>query len=323
MVWIGLIVFFIGILVFVHSKLTNNSANDYPQQHANQTISIDTDISIQIEKIGNSQDVYDVYVELSTTKTIFAYVYKYREELFEEYKTLFKHFLLDSIYGDNKLTNIPVNTYLYNPVIDDTSRQIIIEIQNGKYDDTIAANLIPLYKLIDYYTKVIEMNPSDLDAYVWRSFTYEKANDFKKAIADINKVIYNCPDNAQLYNYRGVLYYSDKQYSPAKRDFQKTLKLSPDTQSAQFLIKNAKRPLHFPQWLIQLSITCTVIGFFGIPIVWGKITESIFNGIIFAIILIGITAIALAYKIIVLQIIIGIISFLVGIILFGIYLQKR
>lgn len=79
---------------------------------------------------------------------------------------------------------------------------------------------------IDAYTREIEQNPKDVDAYFNRGMMYNgKDND--KAIADFSMVIQLEPNKARGYLYRGIAYRNAGQYDNAVRDFDKAISMEP------------------------------------------------------------------------------------------------
>ncbi len=56
---------------------------------------------------------------------------------------------------------------------------------------------------IEDYTKAIEINPKDADAYKFRGVAKDELGDYFDAILDFNKSIELKPDNSQVYTFRG------------------------------------------------------------------------------------------------------------------------
>lgn len=60
------------------------------------------------------------------------------------------------------------------------------------------------------YTKAIELNPEDADAYTNRGVIYDIQGKYDLAIVDYTKAIELNPEDADAYTNRGVIY--DNQY---------------------------------------------------------------------------------------------------------------
>lgn len=56
---------------------------------------------------------------------------------------------------------------------------------------------------IDYYNKIVELNPNDAEAYTNRGIAKIKLKNFEGVIQDFNKAIELNPKNAEAYYYRG------------------------------------------------------------------------------------------------------------------------
>ena len=78
----------------------------------------------------------------------------------------------------------------------------------------------------DRYTKEIQQNPKDVDAYFNRGLMYNgEQND--KAIADFSMVIKLEPNEVRGYLHRGIAYRNAGQYDKAVQDFNKVISLEP------------------------------------------------------------------------------------------------
>ena len=79
-----------------------------------------------------------------------------------------------------------------------TALAVVFTIACGggsEYDEDIAS-----------YTKAIELNPDDDDAYYNRGWAYGKLEQYDKAIDDYTKSIQLNPDESDAYNNRGWAY---------------------------------------------------------------------------------------------------------------------
>ena len=80
---------------------------------------------------------------------------------------------------------------------------------------------------IDSYTKQIQQNPKDVEAYFNRGLMYHgKQND--KAIADFSMVIQLEPNKTRGYLQRGIAYRNAGQYDKAVQDFDKVISMEPN-----------------------------------------------------------------------------------------------
>lgn len=93
--------------------------------------------------------------------------------------------------------------------------------------------------LVDY-SKAIELNPNDADAYYNRGCTYAEAGEYDKAIADYSKVIEMEPGSADAHYNRGCAYSGKGEVGKAAGDLQRCIELSTDPE----LMKAAEQELH-------------------------------------------------------------------------------
>lgn len=95
---------------------------------------------------------------------------------------------------------------------------------------------------INLFSKAIEMDPENLDAYFYRAVTKDNLGDFSGAILDYTKVIFFEP-SADVYFNRGNSKYSLMDYMGAKEDFEKALDLNPDFLEAKYSLAITKYDL--------------------------------------------------------------------------------
>ena len=81
---------------------------------------------------------------------------------------------------------------------------------------------------MEAYSRVIELNPNNPNAYNNRGVAYNARGDFDRAVEDYTKVIELNPDDAIAYNNRGGVYYLKGEYDSAIVDFSKAIELNPD-----------------------------------------------------------------------------------------------
>ncbi len=61
-------------------------------------------------------------------------------------------------------------------------------------------------KSAELYTKVIDLNPKNMDAFFNRGLCFFKTDNYAKAAADFSTVIANKPNDADALNYRAQSY---------------------------------------------------------------------------------------------------------------------
>ena len=82
------------------------------------------------------------------------------------------------------------------------------------------------------YTKVIEINPKNKDAFIDRGLVKEKINDNQGAIADYTKVIEINPKNKHAFILRGFVKEKINDYQGAIADYTKVIEINPKNKDA-------------------------------------------------------------------------------------------
>lgn len=83
------------------------------------------------------------------------------------------------------------------------------------------------FQAIDFFTKCIEIEPTNFEAYEMRGWTYYYYLDrFDKAVEDATKAIKINPADGFAYHYRGEIYRKLKNYESAIEDFLKCAELN-------------------------------------------------------------------------------------------------
>jgi tetratricopeptide (TPR) repeat protein len=90
----------------------------------------------------------------------------------------------------------------------------------------------PFDKAISNYTKALEFNPRDADAYFHRGNAYDNKGQYDEAISDFTKALEINPRDAKAYYNRGATYGKKRQYDEAISDFTKALEINPKDASA-------------------------------------------------------------------------------------------
>jgi tetratricopeptide (TPR) repeat protein len=79
-----------------------------------------------------------------------------------------------------------------------------------------------------YFSKYLENNLNDNEAYFYRGYARMKLNDYNQAISDFTKAIEDGFDNQEVYFYRANAYYMLKDYPDAVTDYTKAIIISPE-----------------------------------------------------------------------------------------------
>ena len=85
-----------------------------------------------------------------------------------------------------------------------------------------------------YFTRVIELYPTDSLVYFDRAMVKEQVNDYKGALADYSKAIAIDSSNQDAYYYRGLVKYSLQDFRGAHDDYTRVLELEPDNPDVYF-----------------------------------------------------------------------------------------
>ena len=98
---------------------------------------------------------------------------------------------------------------------------------------------------IENYTKVIDLETSNIEAYYNRGLANQKLRSFDQAIEDFTRIIELRPDFTQAYFERGNTYFDKDMDSHAIEDYTKALELNPGQEKAIYnrglAYKRAKR----------------------------------------------------------------------------------
>ena len=74
-------------------------------------------------------------------------------------------------------------------------------------------------RVLQGYTKAIQLNPDDAIAYNSRGGVYYLKEEYESAIVDFTKAIDLNPNYAEAYNNRGVAYHLKEEYESAIADY--------------------------------------------------------------------------------------------------------
>ncbi len=84
-------------------------------------------------------------------------------------------------------------------------------------------------KAIDDYSKVVELNAEDPAVYVARAVVFTSQKEYGKALADYSKVIELDPESARAFLGRGVVYAMAGEHDKALCEYTKSIELDPRT----------------------------------------------------------------------------------------------
>jgi tetratricopeptide (TPR) repeat protein len=87
-------------------------------------------------------------------------------------------------------------------------------------------------RAVDLFTRVIDEDPNNADAYVNRGVTYFCRKDYDQAIHDFNAAIRMKPDHKGAYVGRGQAHHYQKNYKQAIADFTEAILINPKDGSA-------------------------------------------------------------------------------------------
>jgi len=125
------------------------------------------------------------------------------------------------------------------------SKERITELRNSYYTE--------IRKKMKLYTKAIELNPNDAEAYYKRGSAKTSLKDYKGAIEDYNKAIELDPNYALAYYKRGAAKrrLGQKDFKGAIQDFSKAIELNPNYAGAYYNRGNTKYELKDYKGAIQ------------------------------------------------------------------------
>lgn len=96
------------------------------------------------------------------------------------------------------------------------------------------------------FSKVIELDPKDVDAYFNRGVAYKKKEQYDLALADYAKVIELSPKDASLYGNRGNIYFLQQKMDLAYNDYTKAIELDPT--KAIYFVNRGNLYVRWEQW---------------------------------------------------------------------------
>ncbi len=91
---------------------------------------------------------------------------------------------------------------------------------------------------IQLFTKVIDLQPNNVEAYNGRAFASMRLEEYQKAIDDLNKAVTLNPNYEKIYHNLGVIYNKLGEYEKSIFYYNKQIALSPNDETAYFGISN-------------------------------------------------------------------------------------
>ncbi len=139
-----------------------------------------------------------------------------------------------------------LNKYMYDEAISELTKVIQVNPNNVQAYQS-RGNIYQIKGNLDQaladFNKAIEINPYDVNAYLSRGHVYQNKGNPDQALADFSKAIEINPKNAQVYKNRAFLYFSKKEYTKSWQDVHKAEALgsSVDSGFLKELQKSSKR----------------------------------------------------------------------------------
>ena len=87
---------------------------------------------------------------------------------------------------------------------------------------------------IEDFSRAIEKDSNDVEAYNLRGRAYTQQKNYEKAFEDFDKAIDLNPDYAETFLNRGITYYDQKEYGDALTEISKAIDLKPDYADAYY-----------------------------------------------------------------------------------------
>ena len=92
---------------------------------------------------------------------------------------------------------------------------------------------------INYYRKIIVINPDDLSSYTNLGVVYEKENDLSSAKQVYSQIIASHPEHADAYYNLGVIYWKENNWNKVIENYKKVLELNPGHAAAKHYLEQA------------------------------------------------------------------------------------
>ncbi|XP_041060029.1 small glutamine-rich tetratricopeptide repeat-containing protein alpha-like [Carcharodon carcharias] len=143
-----------------------------------------------------------------------------------------------------EIPNVTVDSVPTSPTVEDISKA-----EQLKTDGNEQMKVENYQCAVDYYTKAIELNPSNAVYYCNRAAALSKLGNYTGAVQDCEKAIAFDPSYSKAYGRMGLALASLNKYSEAVNYYKKALELDPENESyranlniAEQKIKDAPSP---------------------------------------------------------------------------------
>ncbi len=140
------------------------------------------------------------------------------------------------------------NNCVYSQLIKEYNQCAVEALDKGRYDEAI-----------NYFTRVIIINPKDSFAYFDRGLAYESQKKHCEAIADFSKAVEIDKGNVDNYFLRGIAYYKMKNFILAMPDFNKTIEIEYDNSDAHYYKARIKIGQgNYPESIKELDLAISI-----------------------------------------------------------------
>ncbi len=176
------------------------------------------------------------------TKTLISFIAGMVSYQSDDYKTALSHF--EPILLEENISTFiePSTLYFkiafshdelgsYERSIEYYSKVIEVDPGNvGAYNNrgVIYGRLKNYIAAIEDFDKSIELNPMEPGTYSNRGYAYDFLKDYDRALQNLNKAIEMDPNNVMAYSNRGGVYLHLEDYNQAIKDYEQAIKLTPD-----------------------------------------------------------------------------------------------
>uniref|UniRef100_UPI00398EFB20 small glutamine-rich tetratricopeptide repeat-containing protein alpha-like isoform X1 n=1 Tax=Pristiophorus japonicus TaxID=55135 RepID=UPI00398EFB20 len=143
-----------------------------------------------------------------------------------------------------EIPSVIVDSVPDSPTVEDLSKAELLKIEGNEQ-----MKIENYQSAVDYYTKAIELNPSNAVYFCNRAAAFSKLGNYTGAVEDCEKAIAFDPSYSKAYGRMGLALASLNKYNEAVEFYKKALELDPDNESykanliiAEQKIKDAPSP---------------------------------------------------------------------------------
>ena len=216
---------YIDSITIAHNNAIELVRNEQKEQYANYYNELDSDfdrflvyISIFWGLLGvvfgivvpillNNKNEKNVKGEIASSKKVIS------KQINDQNKTIDDRFLEHKDYIDGVKNNI--KGYEQRTRIN----SLLSEAQNVFKKHP--------HQAVNIYTEILNIDPKNEDALLWRGITYFILGESKQSLDDLYKLVKLHPRHARAYNNIGNVYSGEKQYKMALRNYNTALKINP------------------------------------------------------------------------------------------------